>query len=107
MTENGCAVDDRPNSSGEVEDEPRIDYLRGHLEAVHDAVEAGVPVRGYFLWTLLDNFEWAAGYDARFGIVFVDFETQERIPKQSASFYADVAKANRLAGDQGSESSPA
>ena len=113
VTENGCAVDDQPNSSGEVEDEPRIDYLRGHLEAVHDAVERGVPMRGYFLWTLLDNFEWAAGYDARFGIVFVDFETQQRIPKQSAGFYGAVAKANRLTGtgeptgDGGSESGPA
>jgi len=98
VTENGCAVNDQIDPHGEIDDAPRVEYLRGHLEALHGAIERGVPLRGYFVWTLLDNFEWAAGYDARFGIVFVDFETQRRVPKRSASFFRQVAQANALAG---------
>lgn len=98
VTENGCVAKDHVNSRGEIDDAERVDYLREHLEMVHSALERGVPLRGYFVWTLLDNFEWASGYDARFGIVYVDFETQRRIPKRSASFYRHVAQANALAG---------
>ncbi len=97
VTENGCAVNDRIDSQGEIDDTPRVEYIRGHLEAIHSAVERGVPLRGYFVWSLLDNFEWASGYDARFGIVFVDYETQRRVPKRSASFFRQVAQANALA----------
>jgi len=96
VTENGCAAEDRVNSRGEVDDVERVDYLRGHLEAANIALEREVPLRGYFVWSLLDNFEWASGYDARFGIVFVDFDTQRRVPKRSASFYRKVAQANAL-----------
>ena len=77
---------------GAVHDEDRIGYLRDHLAAVHDAVEHGADVRGYFVWTLLDNFEWAWGYDKRFGIVHVDLETQERTLKDSALWYAQVIR---------------
>ena len=99
VTENGCAENDRVDSHGEVDDAQRGSYLRDHLEMVHRAVERGAPVRGYFVWTLLDNFEWALGYDARFGIVYVDFESQRRIPKRSATFYSQVAQANALVAE--------
>jgi beta-glucosidase len=77
-----------------VHDTDRIDYLRGHLRAVHDAIEAGVNLRGYFVWSLLDNFEWAWGYEKRFGIVHVDYPTGTRLPKDSAYWYRDVITAN-------------
>ncbi len=96
ITENGAAFDDilLPNSN--VEDHPRVEYLHGHLQAVGQAIEAGIDVRGYFVWSLLDNFEWQSGYSKRFGIVYVDFETQRRIPKASAKFYGDFARSNGL-----------
>ena len=74
-----------------IRDEARINYLRGYLGAVQDAIEAGVPVRGYFVWSLLDNFEWTWGYSRRFGLVHVDYETQQRRPKDSFHFYAELA----------------
>ena len=74
----------------------RIAYLRGHLAAVHAAIADGVPLAGYFAWSLLDNFEWAEGYAKRFGLAFVDFETQRRILKGSGEFYASVIAANAL-----------
>ena len=77
ITENGCSGPDV------VDDQFRIDYLDGHLRAVHRAITDGVDVRGYFVWSLLDNFEWAEGYSQRFGLVRVDFETQERTPRAS------------------------
>ena len=95
VTENGAAFFDPPSLDGDrVADPLRVDYLRKHLAAVHAAIEAGADVRGYFVWSLLDNFEWSAGYSKRFGIVHVDFETQTRTPKDSATFYADVIASN-------------
>ena len=99
VTENGCALTDEVDSQGEIDDAERSGYLRDHLDMVHRALKRGAPVHGYFVWTLLDNFEWALGYDARFGIVYVDFESQRRIPKRSASFYRQVAQANALESD--------
>ena len=94
ITENGAAFeDDRRN--GSVSDPQRISYLDRHLAALGDAVAQGVPVRGYFLWSLLDNFEWALGYTKRFGIVYVDFDTLERVPKASYAWYRDYIAATR------------
>jgi beta-glucosidase len=96
VTENGCAYPDAVDEDGRVRDAQRIDYVRSHLEAVHTAVEAGVDVRGYYLWSFLDNFEWALGYSKRFGIVHVDYDTLVRTVKDSARWYADVVAANAL-----------
>ncbi|WP_405824885.1 GH1 family beta-glucosidase [Streptomyces sp. NBC_00838] len=90
VTENGAAYDDYADPSGAVHDPERVAYLRAHLEAVHRAIEDGADVRGYFLWSLLDNFEWAYGYGKRFGAVHVDFASQRRTPKDSARWYAEV-----------------
>jgi len=98
VTENGAAYDDHPDGSGFVADEERVAYLDGHLRAARRAIEAGVDLRGYFVWSLLDNFEWAEGYASRFGIVYVDFLSQRRVPKQSALWYRDVIAANGLVG---------
>jgi beta-glucosidase len=87
ITENGCASDDRPAADGEVYDTDRVMYVRNHLIAAHRAVSEGWPLKGYFLWSLLDNFEWNWGYTKRFGIVYVNYETQQRTPKLSAHFY--------------------
>ena len=93
VTENGAAFYDPPSADGPtVEDPLRVAYLRSHLRAVHDAMRGGADVRGYFAWSLLDNFEWAAGYSKRFGLYHVDFETQRRTPKASARFYAEVIR---------------
>ncbi|MEW1718050.1 GH1 family beta-glucosidase [Streptomyces sp. NPDC093109] len=96
ITENGAAFDDYAAPDGEVRDPERIAYLRGHLAAVHRAIESGADVRGYFLWSLLDNFEWAYGYSKRFGMVYVDYATQRRIPKSSARWYAELARTGTL-----------
>jgi beta-glucosidase len=99
ITENGAAFDDPPHADAGVVDDPlRVWYLREHLRAAHDAIAQGVDLRGYFAWSLLDNFEWAYGYSKRFGIVHVDFETQKRTPKDSALFYSTViaSKGNVL-----------
>lgn len=96
ITENGAAFNDYINPQGEVVDPDRIAYLHGHLTAVHRAIEAGVDVRGYFLWSLLDNFEWGYGYSQRFGAVYVDYPTGRRTPKASARWYADVARTGTL-----------
>ena len=93
ITENGCAFDDAA-TEGRVHDADRTDYLRRHIAAVHDAMAAGADVRGYYVWSLLDNFEWAEGYGARFGIVHVDFETQRRTVKDSGLWFRDVIAAN-------------
>ncbi|MER7518336.1 GH1 family beta-glucosidase [Streptomyces sp. NPDC126499] len=90
ITENGAAYDDYADPEGQVKDPERVAYLRAHLAAVHRAIEDGADVRGYFLWSLLDNFEWAYGYSKRFGIVHVDFATQRRTFKDSAHWYAGV-----------------
>lgn len=91
ILENGAAFPDQVEADGRIRDEKRIGYLRGYLGAVQDAIEAGVPVRGYFVWSLLDNFEWALGFTKRFGLVHVDYETQQRRPKDSFQFYAELA----------------
>ncbi|WP_329001981.1 GH1 family beta-glucosidase [Kribbella sp. NBC_00709] len=99
ITENGAAYDDAPAADGTVDDPQRVEYLHGHLAALRTAIAAGVDVRGYFVWTLLDNFEWAEGYAKRFGIVHVDFATQTRTPKTSAGWLGQVARANALPPD--------
>jgi beta-glucosidase len=96
ITENGCAADDYVDPNGKVNDVERISFLHQHLQASARAIEAGVNLAGYYVWSLLDNFEWGWGYQKRFGIIFVDFGSQQRTPKSSAYFYADVAKANAL-----------
>ncbi|GAA4844080.1 GH1 family beta-glucosidase [Kitasatospora terrestris] len=96
VTENGAAYEDYCDPSGDVHDPERVAYLRGHLGAVRRAIEEGAPVKGYFLWSLLDNFEWAYGYSKRFGIVHVDFASQRRTPKDSARWYAQVMRTGEL-----------
>lgn len=96
VTENGAAFDDYVDPEGGVDDEERVAFLDGHLRAVRQAIEQGADVRGYFVWSLMDNFEWALGYSKRFGIVYVDYRTQERIPKRSARWYAGVVRANAV-----------
>ena len=96
ITENGSAWYDYVTQDGTVEDYERLQYLRDHLTALHEAIEHGVNLRGYFAWSLLDNFEWAEGYAKRFGLVFVDFGTQKRIVKRSGEFYAAVTRANAV-----------
>jgi len=96
ITENGAAFDDVVEVSGEIHDIERIDYLREHVGAVHAAIEEGADVRGYIVWTLLDNFEWSFGTSKRFGLVHVDYDTLERRPKDSARWYHDVIAANGL-----------
>ena len=87
VTENGCSFSDAPGEDGRIQDQQRIDYLESHFAAAAQAIEHGAPLAGYFVWSLLDNFEWAHGYSQRFGIIWVDFETGERIPKESALWY--------------------
>src|SRR3954447_16108072 len=94
ITENGAAFDDVSLPNETVPDGQRVEYLRGHLQAARQAIESGVNLRGYFAWSLLDNFEWQSGYSKRFGIVYVDFESQRRIPKASARFYSNVIRTN-------------
>ncbi|MFF5567220.1 GH1 family beta-glucosidase [Streptomyces sp. NPDC012623] len=96
ITENGAAYDDKPDADGAVDDPDRIRYLHGHLSAARRAIADGADVRGYFLWSLMDNFEWAYGYGKRFGAVHVDYETQRRTPKSSARWYARVAATGAL-----------
>ena len=90
ITENGASYSDGPGPDGRIHDHRRIDYLHEHLDAVADAIDLGVPVTGYFVWSILDNFEWALGYSQRFGLVWVDHETGERIAKDSLIWYSDV-----------------
>ncbi len=94
ITENGTSSDDVLTSAGRVEDVDRVMYLRNHLTHLHRAVTEGYPVKGYFLWSLMDNFEWADGYSKRFGIHYVDFKTQKRTPKLSAEWYKEVIAKN-------------
>jgi beta-glucosidase len=97
ITENGASSTDVLTPDGHVYDSDRVMYLRNYLTQLHRAVTEGVPVRGYFLWSLMDNFEWADGYAYRFGIHYVDFATQKRTPKESAHFYKEVIARNGLA----------
>jgi beta-glucosidase len=96
ITENGAAYADGPDPAGRIADLRRIQYLRAHLVMAQRAIEDGVPLLGYFVWSLLDNFEWAHGYTKRFGLYWVDFKTQRRIPKDSAFWYRDVIAANAV-----------
>ncbi|MDI3404355.1 GH1 family beta-glucosidase [Streptomyces cavernicola] len=96
VTENGAAYEDVVDADGHVHDPDRIRYLHAHLSAVHEAIRAGADVRGYFLWSLLDNFEWAYGYSKRFGAVHVDYGTQRRTVKSSGRWYSGVARSGRL-----------
>jgi beta-glucosidase len=95
VTENGAAFEDEIDARGEIHDDGRIAYLHDHLLAARDALAAGVPLAGYFAWSLLDNFEWAEGYTKRFGLVHVDFDTQERTPKDSARWFGAQARGRR------------
>jgi beta-glucosidase len=96
VTENGACYVDRPDSAGHVRDERRRAYLRDHFAAAHRAIAAGVPLAGYFVWSLFDNFEWAEGLSDRFGIVYVDFERLRRTPKASAQWFRDVIARNAV-----------
>jgi len=97
VTENGFAFDDPDEAPPAGVDDPvRVEYYRGHLAAAREAIAAGVDLRGYFAWSLLDNFEWGEGYSLRFGLVHVNFKTQKRTPKTSFRFYRDVIRANAL-----------
>jgi len=92
ITENGAAFEDQLTEAGECEDEDRLSYIRDHLLHTRIAMEQGVDVRGYFLWSLMDNFEWAYGFSKRFGIVHVDFKTQKRTIKKSGHWYSNVIR---------------
>ena len=93
ITENGAAYNDKVED-GRVHDQKRVEYLKQHFEAARKAIENGVDLRGYFVWSLMDNFEWAMGYTKRFGIIYVDYETQKRIKKDSFYFYQQYIKEN-------------
>jgi len=98
VTENGAAFHDPEQAAGApLEDPLRVEYLRSHLRAAHAALELGVDLRGYFAWSLFDNFEWSQGYSKRFGIVHVDYATQRRTLKRSAEFYRDVIASHGAA----------
>lgn len=96
ITENGCSADDVITPEGRIEDTDRVMYLRNHLTHLHRAASEGYPIKGYFLWSLLDNFEWADGYSKRFGLHYVDFKTQARTPKLSAEWYREVIARNAV-----------
>jgi beta-glucosidase len=97
ITENGAAFKDEVVDE-QVDDPGRLSYIKRHLEQVHRAIEVSVPVKGYFVWSLMDNFEWAFGYSKRFGLIYVDYGTQQRIPKSSAKWYGQVIRANAVEG---------
>jgi len=96
ISENGCAAQDELTDSGEVMDSDRILYLRAYLRAAHRAIDEGYPLRGYFAWSLMDNFEWAYGYDRRFGLIYIDYPTQTRIPKLSYRWYSECIRQGRI-----------
>jgi beta-glucosidase len=95
ITENGASFDDELTSDGQVHDERRANYLKVHFEAAARALEEGVPLKGYFVWSMMDNFEWALGYSIRFGVYYVDYTTQRRILKDSGRYFAQVAKTGQ------------
>ncbi|MCI0555476.1 MAG: family 1 glycosylhydrolase, partial [Anaerolineae bacterium] len=94
LTENGCALPDVPDENDFVSDWDRIRFLQAHIRALHEAIQAGANVHGYFVWSILDNFEWERGYTQRFGLVRVNFDTLKRTPKQSAHWFRDVVTNN-------------
>jgi beta-glucosidase len=95
VTENGAAFADQWDGSDHVRDLQRVHYIREHIRTLGEALAEGVPLRGYFVWSLLDNFEWAEGYSKRFGIVYIDYPTQRRIVKDSGRWYADFIASQR------------
>jgi beta-glucosidase len=97
VLENGFGGHEEPDAAGKVADAARIEYLKRYIEAMHRAIAEGADVRGYFVWSLLDNFEWGSGYGVRFGLVYVDYPTQKRIPKASFRWYANLIKSARAA----------
>lgn len=96
VTENGASYSTPPDENGRVPDVRRLNYLRGHISACHQAIQSGVPLAGYFVWSLMDNFEWGEGYRQRFGIIWVDYQTQKRYIKDSAWWYAKVIENNGI-----------
>jgi beta-glucosidase len=96
FTENGCSSADIPDKAGHIDDSDRVMYLRTHFAEAHRAIAEGWPLRGYFLWSLLDNFEWKYGYQKRFGLYYVDFKTQKRTPKLSAKYYQELIRRNAM-----------
>ena len=96
ITENGCAINDEPDASGVVNDQRRVDYLRAHLTELSEAIKLGAPVKAYFAWSLLDNYEWAEGYSQRFGIIHVDYQTQKRTIKASGYEYKKIVATNSV-----------
>lgn len=96
ITENGCAAEDDVTGRGEVLDLSLVMYMRSYLRSAQRAVAEGYPLKGYFTWSLMDNFEWSWGYTRRFGITYVDYPTQKRIPKQSFRWYQQVIRENRV-----------
>jgi beta-glucosidase len=100
VTENGAAYADGPHPDGSVPDTRRCNYIKNHLRACLAAIDAGVPLDGYFVWSLLDNFEWALGKSRRFGIIWVDYETQERIMKASGHMYSRIIRRNGMVGEE-------
>jgi beta-glucosidase len=99
VTENGASYAEGPDMYGRIADVKRVCFVRDHLVAARRAIDAGVPLAGYFYWSLLDNFEWERGYSQRFGMTWVDFETQRRIPKECAFWYRRVISTNGLPTD--------
>ncbi len=99
VSENGASFRDYLDPEGRCRDPERVDFLRAHLREAHRAIADGVPLAGYFVWSLLDNFEWDSGYRERFGLVYVDYSTQRRVPKESFGWYRDVIRANALEAD--------
>ncbi|MRS05188.1 glycosyl hydrolase family protein, partial [bacterium] len=96
ITENGASYSYAPDNFGKIEDPKRIEYIDMHLQVIARAIQAGIPVKGYFVWSFMDNFEWTHGYSQRFGLVYVDYKTQKRTPKTSAYWYGKVIKENGL-----------
>ncbi len=96
VTENGAAFEDKPDERGRVNDQDRVQYLHAYLSSAHRTLAEGAPLRGYFLWSLMDNFEWCFGFSKRFGIVRVEHDTQARMMKRSGYWYAQVIRANTL-----------
>jgi beta-glucosidase len=96
ISENGCGAADEPAADGIAYDSDRIMFLRSHLTMLERATSEGAPVRGYFHWSLFDNFEWSDGYGTRFGLIYVDYATQKRTAKLSAKYYAEIINRNAV-----------
>jgi beta-glucosidase len=96
ITENGAAFNDEISADGKIHDPRRLDYLKNHFIQTRLAMQDGVDVRGYFVWSLLDNFEWGHGFTKRFGIIRVDYETQQRTIKDSGEWYAELIRTNQI-----------